>query len=123
MEGYNTKLVAERIKICRNAKDLSQEELANKLGKSRTNIVNYEAGRTTLPGSVIVDLSEIFNVSTDYLLGLSEDPHPNNPDLHIQRLHRLKQNVSEEKWDRAMKILNLSFMEEFDDTNEEEEDL
>lgn len=123
MEGYNTKLVAERIKICRTARNMSQEDLANLLGKSRTNIVNYEAGRTTLPGSVIVDLSDIFKVSTDYLLGLSNDPYSANAGVKIQKLHRFLQKASDEKLDRAMKILSLSFMEEFDDDDEEDEDL
>lgn len=121
MINYDTEVVAKRIKECRLAKGLSQEDLAHLLGKSRTNIVNYEAGRTTLPGSVIVDLSNILKVSTDYLLGLSDDPFSASNDLQIRKLHRFMNRASDEKRKRAMQILQLSFMEDFDEDDEEED--
>ncbi|TKI53126.1 helix-turn-helix transcriptional regulator [Lysinibacillus mangiferihumi] len=121
MVNYDTEVVAKRIKECRLSRGLSQEELANLLGKSRTNIVNYEAGRTTLPGSVIVDLANIFRVSTDYLLGLSNDPIITANSLQIKKLHRFMNKADEAKRDRAMQILQLSFMEDFDDEDEDED--
>jgi transcriptional regulator with XRE-family HTH domain len=119
MVNYDTEIVAKRIKECRLAKGLSQEDLAKLLGKSRTNVVNYEAGRTTLPGSVIVDLANIFEVSTDYLLGLSDDPYSANGDLQIKKLNRFLNKTTKEKRDRALQILKLSFMEDFDDEDED----
>lgn len=113
MNNYNSKIVAKRIKECRLAKSLTQEDLAHLLGKSRTNIVNYEAGRNILPGNVIVDLSNILKVSTDYLLGLSDDTFSAKNDLYIRKLQQFMYRASDEKRERAMKILQLVFKDDF----------
>ena len=114
MASYEPKVVAKRIKECRLSQGLSQEDLARLLGKCRTNIANYEAGRTTLPGNVIVDLSKVLKVSTDYLLGLSDDPFSANNGLQIRKLHRFMNRASDEKRKRAMQILQLAFKEDFE---------
>lgn len=121
MVNYDTEVVAKRIKECRLSRGLSQEELANLLGKSRTNIVNYEAGRTTLPGSVIVDLANIFKVTTDYLLGLSNDPLITENNIQVRKINRFMNKADEAKRNRAMQILQLSFMEDFDEDDEDED--
>lgn len=59
---------SKRLKILRNEQNMSQEELAKKLGVSRTSITNYELGRNEASTQILNKLSEIFNVSTDYLL-------------------------------------------------------
>ena len=59
----------ERIKIAREKKGYSQEELANLLGyKSRSSINKMENGRD-VPRSVIVKLSELLDVTPAYLMG------------------------------------------------------
>lgn len=123
MTKFDSEIVAERIKICRKQLGLSQEELANRLDMKRTNIANYEAGRIIPPGNIIVSMSEIFDVSTDYILGLSESQSDkvDAPDLKV--IQRAKNKMSDEEWERAMKILKLSFMEAFDDEDDEDEDI
>ena len=123
MTKFDSAIVAERIKICRKQLGSSQEELANRLGMKRTNIANYEAGRIIPPGNIIVSMSEIFKVSTDYILGLSESPSDKIDAPELKVLQRAKNKMSDEEWERAMKILKLSFMEAFDDEDDEDEDI
>ena len=62
-----------RLKAVREAQKLSQAELARRLGLAKSSIAKYEAG-AHLPGlPVLVRLSLGLRVSTDYLVGLSED--------------------------------------------------
>ncbi|PYE42117.1 helix-turn-helix protein [Paenibacillus barcinonensis] len=65
-------ITGQRIKIERSRSSLSQDDLAEKLGYKRTNIANYEAGRVTPPSDALAKMARIFNVSSDYLLGLDD---------------------------------------------------
>ena len=66
------KVVGDRIKLCRKANNLTQPELAEKLGMTRENISGYENGRITPTSTSIFFLSKLFNVSSDFLLGLKD---------------------------------------------------
>lgn len=52
--------------------NLSQSELADKAGVSRTIIGNYERNANTPSIEVLVKLSKVFNVSVDFLIGEGE---------------------------------------------------
>lgn len=68
-----------RIKELRIKRGISQENLAKKLGMNRVNISHYERGVITkIPSDVLAKLADIFGVSTDYLLGKTDDPSPSN---------------------------------------------
>ena len=69
MKKFDSTLVGDRIKLLRKSMNISQEQLAEKLGMKRTNISNYEAGRVVPPSNVLFELAELFSVSTDFLLG------------------------------------------------------
>lgn len=60
--------LAEKIQQLRKRSDLSQEQLADKLGISRQSISKWESKQSTPEIDKIVQLSEIFGVTTDYLL-------------------------------------------------------
>lgn len=60
--------IGQRIRKCRKALNLSQEELAEKINISTTHMSHIETGNTKLSLSVLVDISEVLNVSTDFLL-------------------------------------------------------
>lgn len=62
------------IKELRLKKGWSQDELAERLGMNRVNISNYERGIIkSIPSSTLKKLADVFDVSSDYLLGQSED--------------------------------------------------
>ena len=59
---------AERIARLRIEKGLSQQQLAQSLGVKRSVVSYYESGDRLPSLDVIVEMSRVFNVSTDYLL-------------------------------------------------------
>lgn len=60
--------IGQRIRKYRKAQNLSQEELAEKVGISVTHMSHIETGNTKLSLPVFVKMSEFLQVSTDALL-------------------------------------------------------
>jgi transcriptional regulator with XRE-family HTH domain len=66
--------IAQRIRTVRERRGLSQDEVEKSLGLSPNQISKYERG-VVLPNSkALVQLCRYFEVSADYLLGLSSHP-------------------------------------------------
>ena len=63
-------MTAERIKTIREREGMTQSMLAKKLGITRSSVNAWEMGISTPSTPYIVELARIFNVSTDYLLGI-----------------------------------------------------
>ena len=63
---------SEKLLTLRKAKDLTQEQLAEKLDVSRQSVSKWESGQAFPELEKIVALSTIFDVTTDYLLKSSE---------------------------------------------------
>ena len=53
---------------------MSKAMLAEKLGVSYSTFKSWMTGKTDIPASKVIELSKMFNVTSDYLLGL----HPQN---------------------------------------------
>ena len=60
------------IKKLRKEKHLTQEELANRVGVSKAMISAYETEIRYPSYDVLIKLSAVFGVTTDYLLGLEK---------------------------------------------------
>ncbi len=75
-------MVADRIKQLRISNNMTQTDLARKLNITRSSVNTWEMGISTPSTTYIVELSQLFKVSTDYLLGLS-----NNITLDVSMLH------------------------------------
>lgn len=73
MREYNKALFGERLKYLRNEKGIGQNLLAKQLQLSNASISYWETGKQEPSAEVIFKLAEYFNVSADYLLGLSDD--------------------------------------------------
>ena len=65
-------MVADRIKGLREQRGLTQTELAKLLGITRSSVNAWEMGISIPSTQYIVELSLIFKVSTDYLLGVDK---------------------------------------------------
>ncbi|WP_236011558.1 helix-turn-helix domain-containing protein [Alicyclobacillus fructus] len=66
---------SERLVALRKQFGLTQKQLAGELGLHVRAVQNYEAGR--LPDAeVLIKLAKYFQVSIDYLVGLTDDPTP-----------------------------------------------
>lgn len=61
-----------RIRDLREDKDLSQAELADLLNVSQTTYSRYETGKLDIPSQSLIKLAKFYNVSVDYLLGLTK---------------------------------------------------
>ena len=60
--------IADRILTLRKSKGMSQEELADAAGVSRQAVSKWESEQSTPDLDKVIILSEIFDVTTDYLL-------------------------------------------------------
>lgn len=65
-------MIAERIKILRQNHNLTQTDVAKKLGITRSSVNAWEMGISVPSTQYIVELAQLFNVSSDYLLGISK---------------------------------------------------
>lgn len=65
-------VLSERVKSLRNVKGQSQKEVARALGKSREAISKYERGTRNLDPDAIILFAKYFNVSSDYILGITD---------------------------------------------------
>lgn len=72
IEHYQ-KLFSERLRILRNEQGYKQEYLAEKLNISNTVMSRLENESTVPKFDVLIRLSDIFNVSIDYLIGISDN--------------------------------------------------
>ena len=61
----------KRLKALRKTRKMTQEELADEMGISKTSVVNYEGGTRKVPLELIIKFAEYFNVSMDELMGIN----------------------------------------------------
>lgn len=67
------KAFCERMKELRVEHHLTQKELAEKLNTSNSSVCDWEQGRSQPDLQTLANMAQLFDVSTDYLLGLSDD--------------------------------------------------
>ena len=67
-------MVYKRIRDLREDRDITQKEIAKKLNCSQQVYSNYELGQRDVPTDILIKLSNFYNVSADYILGLSDSP-------------------------------------------------
>ncbi len=63
-----------RIKELREAKGLTQREISDVLFCSQQVYSNYELGQRDIPTEVLIGLATYYDVSIDYILGVTNDP-------------------------------------------------
>lgn len=64
-----------RLKDLREDRDLVQKEVAALLGIDQRVYSNYERGKREIPTRFVVQLARFYQTSTDYILGLTNDPN------------------------------------------------
>ncbi|WP_294799550.1 helix-turn-helix domain-containing protein [uncultured Eubacterium sp.] len=62
-----------RIKDLREDNDKTQKELAEYLGMKQPQYYRYENGLRDIPTDILIKLSKYYNVSVDYILGLTNE--------------------------------------------------
>lgn len=66
----------ERIKSIREDRDLTQAQLGRILNKSQQGYNHIEAGRAELKIDDLIRLCKFYDLSADYLIGLTDKPTP-----------------------------------------------
>ena len=65
-----------RIRDLREDRDLKQREIAELLLCDQSLSSKYERGERELPLHLAIQLAEFYDVSVDYLVGLTDEPAP-----------------------------------------------
>lgn len=73
--------ISERIQELRNRNNLTQSDLARKMRVTRSSVNAWEMGISIPSTEKIIDLSLLFNVSLDYLVGKEDIFNLNISDL------------------------------------------
>lgn len=63
----------QRLKDLRLSKNMSQKQLAEMLGTTNSSVCDWERGRTEPDKTFVLKLADCLNVSTDYLLGRTDE--------------------------------------------------
>ena len=66
--------VLPRIKEVRKSKNLSQIQVAKKIGMEQTQYSRYERGENEIKVNVLIEICKALNVSADYILELTNNP-------------------------------------------------
>lgn len=93
-------MVADRIKVLREQSDMTQAELAWRLGITRASVNAWEQGISVPSTQCIVELAEMFKVSTDYLLGVDTSASVSVAGLNekdIQLIHSIILHLREKQ--------------------------
>ena len=66
----------QRIRELREDHDLTQRQVAQYLKMAQQQYFRYEQGYRDIPTDILIALARLYNTSTDYILGLTNDPRP-----------------------------------------------
>ena len=65
-----------RLKDLREDNDLTQQNIAKKLGISQRGYSHYETGDNNIPINILIKLAYFYNTSIDYILGITNNKKP-----------------------------------------------
>lgn len=104
--------VSNNLKILRNKKTVSQQEIADYLKITRQAYSFYENGKRQPDYETLLKLAKYFNVSVDELLGDLDE----NSDENLVILNRNAKKLTPENRKKLLDMAKLMFKEEFDDS-------
>lgn len=76
-------MIGQRIRDLKKQKRMSQTELAKSAGVSQTTVTAWETGKAEPSSSAVARLADIFNVTTDYLLGRPNKQETKKDDVEL----------------------------------------
>lgn len=78
--------VGGRLSVCRQNKNMTQEELATRLGITPQALSKWERGMSLPDIAMLPDIARILEISTDYLLGISQESIAEKDNCEIQNI-------------------------------------
>ena len=92
-------MIGERLLELRKDAELTQDDLAKILNINKHSISSYERDKSEPPDAIKIAIAEFFNVSIDYLLGVTDIPLP----LHQrEKMIRLPKSFPENQLSELM---------------------
>lgn len=67
-----------RLRDLREDHDMTQNDLVRVLKMHKTTYTNYEQGKREIPFALVIQLAQLYNVSIDYIAGLTCEPRALN---------------------------------------------
>lgn len=77
-----------RLRDLREDNDLTQNQLVQDLQLHKTTYTNYEQGKREIPLCLAIRLSQYYNVSLDYIAGITNEKRPLYSEMKLRRLKR-----------------------------------
>ncbi|MBM7592219.1 helix-turn-helix domain-containing protein [Brevibacillus fulvus] len=104
-------IFGERLRILREEKNLKQEELGEVLGVGKVTIHGYESGKRKPSFEILIQIANYFQVTTDYLLGLTTDRTPPAKidiiNQNAQKLNEFLAELDKNKQDQFFEFLEV----------------
>ena len=88
-------MFGEKIKAFRMSRGLSQVDLAGKLGVTKQSVSNWENENIMPSIDRLIKIAEVFPVTTDFLLGLSEKHSLNTDGLSEQQIAHIQTLIND----------------------------
>ena len=88
-------MLNQRIRLLRQARNMSQVELANRLGVTKQSVSNWENDNIQPSIEMLMKLAAVFSVSTDYMLGLESGEYLAVSDLPKDVIAHIRQIVDD----------------------------
>ena len=85
--------MGEKLKSLRLQKNLTQKQVADRIGLAISAISSYESGTRYPSYDVLVKLARIFHISTDYLLGITDTRNVDVTGLNNNEIELISQLV------------------------------
>ena len=92
-------MISSRLRELRLMHKMSQSDLAKAIHVSQQAITKWETGKSEPSSSNIVDIYKYFNVSSDYLLGATDEKTPDKDMSKNQKLvaYSIDPDISDEE--------------------------
>lgn len=103
---------AERLKELRKQANLTQVELAKRLGIGQSSYADWERGKKKPTQENLVKISQVLNVSIDYLVGTSDEGVKEDELDNVELLFRMNSKGLTEEEKEIFKKELIEFMEE-----------
>ena len=100
-------MFSQRLSAIRKMKNLNQKDVSDSLHLERSTYSGYESGKSKPSLKKLIELADFFNVSTDYLLGRTDNPLILNVTYDIEDdidLYTVKISEDISTWDKYVSM-------------------
>lgn len=95
-------MLGTRLKALRNERKLTQKQLAEKINVTHVSISGYESGNRTPDTDTLQRIADFFEVSTDYLLGRTDNPGNSQEDKDEAEFQAFANDPELKRWYREL---------------------